>query len=69
MFTSLSTVALLACPVGMGLMMLLMMMRGSDKHASGSDAASETQAEIAALRSEIAALKGGNSPAPTGRPE
>ncbi|MCC3316773.1 MULTISPECIES: hypothetical protein [Nocardia] len=67
MSPTLSTVALLACPVGMGLMMLLMM-RGGGKHAPDSGSAGDAH-EIAALRSEIAKLKGVGAPANAGRPE
>lgn len=66
--STLSVVALLACPVGMGLMML-MMMRGGDKHSPGSELAGDTRTEVAALRSEIAALRGADAPMNAGRPE
>lgn len=44
----------LACPIGMGLMMW-MMMRGGDKHQP--DAASSTSEEIAMLRNEVERLR------------
>lgn len=49
------TLALLACPVGMGLMMF-MMMRGRDK-TPANQAQSADRAEIEGLRAEIEALK------------
>lgn len=58
MSSVLYTLALLACPVGMGLMMF-MMMRGQRKSPTG-EAASEGSAdrsEVDALRAEIEALK------------
>ncbi len=50
--------ALLACPVGMGLMML-MMMRGPHPGAGAPEQAGglPPNAEVAALRAEIEALK------------
>lgn len=51
------TLALLACPVGMGLMMF-MMMRGQNK-TSADQAGGDTadRSEVDALRAEIEALK------------
>lgn len=53
------TIALLACPVGMGLMMW-MMMRGQDKGSApdGQQEVAQLRAEIDALRSERAAQRG-----------
>ena len=48
-------VAVLACPVGMGLMMW-MMMRGQSKDTAGSEDDSRQQ-EVQALRAEIERLK------------
>lgn len=56
MASLLYTLAVLACPVGMGLMMYMMMRR----QRSGSAAPVSTSAdfsEVAALRAEIEALK------------
>jgi hypothetical protein len=49
------TLAVLACPVGMGLMMF-MMMRGHDKNPA-SQAQPADPGEIEGLRAEIEALK------------
>lgn len=49
------TLAVLACPVGMGLMMFVMM-RGRDKNPAGQ-AQPADRAEIEGLRAEIDALK------------
>jgi hypothetical protein len=60
MAQALYPLVLLACPLGMGLMMWLMM-RG--KHDEPKDAASSdapaSQAEVAALREEIRLLRAG----------
>lgn len=50
------TLALLACPVGMGLMMW-MMMRGRNDGPSGQAQGREDRSEVDALRAEIDALK------------
>jgi hypothetical protein len=50
------TLALLACPVGMGLMML-MMMRGHNKSAADQASSPTSRDEVDALRAEIEALK------------
>jgi hypothetical protein len=58
---------ILACPIMMGVMMW-MMMRGNH-HTTTGQPDKDTQDEIAALRAEIAALRGGQQPgaqAPTG---
>lgn len=54
MSESLYAVAVLACPLGMGAMMWLMMRGG--RHSPVSDAA-ERQAEISALRAELDQLQ------------
>lgn len=54
MLQSLAPIALLACPVGMGAMMW-MMMRGRDK-STPSDPA-PTQAELSALQAQIDQLQ------------
>lgn len=55
---ALYAVALLACPVGMGLMMW-MMMRGGNHHqgSDGDRAAADKQAELARLQAEVDQLK------------
>jgi len=61
-------VAVLACPIGMGLMMW-MMMRGQRRDTSGlttSSAPTDRAAEIDALRGEIAQLKAGRAARSTG---
>jgi hypothetical protein len=61
-------VAVLACPIGMGLMMW-MMMRGQRRDTSGLAASStptDRAAEIDALRGEIAQLKAGRAARSTG---
>jgi len=61
-------VAVLACPIGMGLMMW-MMMRVQRRDTSGSTASSaptDRAAEIVALRGEIAQLKAGRAARSTG---
>lgn len=57
MSSALYSLALLACPVGMGLMMF-MMMRGQNKGSADQAASgSADRSEIDALRSEIETLK------------
>jgi nitrogen fixation-related uncharacterized protein len=59
MQTLLYGVAVLACPIGMGVMMW-MMMRGQRRDASGTSlgsTATERAAEISALRAEVAQLR------------
>lgn len=51
---SLYALALLACPLGMGAMMW-MMMRGKKEPAASQDA--DTRAEVAALRAQIDQLE------------
>ena len=61
-------VAVLACPIGMGLMMW-MMMRGQRRDTSGlaaSAAPTDRATEIDALRGEIAQLKAGRAARSTG---
>jgi hypothetical protein len=50
------TLAVLACPVGMGLMMF-MMMRGQNKGSADQSGDAATSGEVQALRAEIEALK------------
>ena len=50
------TLALLACPVGMGLMMW-MMMRGQNNGSTSQAEGSTDRSEVEALRAEIEALK------------
>jgi hypothetical protein len=50
------TLALLACPVAMGLMMF-MMMRGQNKGSTDQPSGSADRGEVEALRAEIEALK------------
>ena len=47
---------ILACPIGMGLMMFFMM-RGNKKTATTEHAAAETQDQIALLRAENTLLR------------
>lgn len=61
--------AVLACPIGMGLMMW-MMMRGQRRDTSAmatSSASTDRAAEIDALRGEVAQLKAGRSARSTGQ--
>lgn len=55
MTTFFYALALLACPVAMGMMMF--MMRGQNKGSEGQDHGHADQGELDALRAEIAALK------------
>ncbi len=48
------TLALLACPVGMGLMMWFMMRGHTSSHTDSTDS---SQHEIAQLRAEVATLR------------
>jgi hypothetical protein len=50
------TLAVLACPVGMGLMMF-MMMRGQNKGSTDQSGGAANSGEVQALRAEIEALK------------
>ncbi len=50
------TLALLACPVAMGLMMFMMMMRGQNKGSADQPGGSADRGEVEALRAEIEAL-------------
>jgi hypothetical protein len=50
------TLAVLACPVGMGLMMF-MMMRGQNKGSADQSGGAANSGEVQALRTEIEALK------------
>ena len=56
MATVFYTLAVLACPVGMGLMMF-MMMRGQNKSPADQARGPADRAEIDALRAEVDALK------------
>jgi K+-transporting ATPase A subunit len=56
MTTVLYTLAVLACPVAMGLMMF-MMMRGQNKNPASQAQGPADRAEVDALRAEIDALK------------
>lgn len=56
MSTVFYTLAVLACPVAMGLMMF-MMMRGQNKGATDQPGGSADRGEVEALRAEIEALK------------
>jgi len=52
------TLAVLACPVGMGLMMVMMMMRGGRRSSNdGQATVSGVELEVAELRSEVERLK------------
>lgn len=50
------SLALLACPVGMGAMMLMMRRSGKDEPRDG--APSENEAELLKLRAEVDELRG-----------
>ena len=56
MSTVFYTLAVLACPVAMGLMMF-MMMRGQNKGSTDQPGGSADRGEVEALRAEIEALK------------
>jgi K+-transporting ATPase A subunit len=56
MATVFYTLAVLACPVAMGLMMF-MMMRGQNKNPASQAQGRADRAEVDALRAEIEALK------------
>lgn len=56
MSQTLYTLAVLACPVGMGLMMF-MMMRGQNQGPAGQGSGGADASEVAALRAEIEQLK------------
>lgn len=56
MATLFYTLAVLACPVAMGLMMF-MMMRGQNKNPAGQAQGPADRAEVDALRAGIDALK------------
>lgn len=56
MSTVFYTLAVLACPAAMGLMMFLMM-RGQTKGSPDQPAGSADRGEVEALRAEIEALK------------
>ena len=56
MATVFYTLAVLACPVAMGLMMF-MMMRGQNKNPASQAQGPADRAEVDALRAEIEALK------------
>lgn len=55
---ALFALALLACPVGMGVMMW-MMMRGSGTQGSGSQEDQAAAQEVARLRAEVDQLRAG----------
>ena len=57
MSSVLYAVALLACPVGMGLMMLLMMRGQNKSSADQTEGGPAARSEVDALRAEIEALK------------
>ena len=59
MQSALLSLAVLACPVGMGLMMV-MMMRGGRSGKSGAPSSNEQ--ELSALRSEVERLKADRAP-------
>ncbi|MDN3027113.1 hypothetical protein [Streptomyces sp. S.PB5] len=63
---SLYPLLLLACPIGMGLMMWFMMRGGS--HASRHGHSPSPQAEFAELRKEIAELRAAQDQKDTPRP-
>jgi hypothetical protein len=56
MSTVFYTLAVLACPLAMGLMMF-MMMRGQNKGSTDQPGGSADRSEVEALRAEIDALK------------
>jgi len=53
--------AVLACPVGMGLMMWLMM-RGGKKKPADTTASTATEAEVAQLRANLDRLRASRAP-------
>lgn len=62
MSTSLYALAVLACPVSMGLMMFIMMRQNNNP--AGEPQGPVDRAEVDALRAEIEALKGDRAAAP-----
>ncbi|MGY4647020.1 hypothetical protein [Mycobacterium sp. URHB0021] len=61
METAFYTLALLACPVGMGLMMWMMMRGNNGNESTGQGGHSADQREVDALRAEIEALNAGGA--------
>ncbi|WP_102143062.1 hypothetical protein [Mycobacterium hubeiense] len=57
MSSVLYSLALLACPVGMGLMMFMMMRGQSRSPADQAESGSADRSDVDALRAEIEALK------------
>lgn len=57
MSSALYALALLACPVGMGLMMFMMMRGQKTSPAEEAESGSADRSEFDALRAEIEALK------------
>lgn len=55
------TFAILACPIGMGLMMWLMM-RGGKKQSTDQVPSTASAAEVAQLRAELNELRAGQGP-------
>ena len=62
------SLAVLACPVGMGLMMW-MMMRGGKQSPQDSSAPQDSAAELARLRTEIEELRAAQAQTPTANSE
>jgi len=63
------SLAVLACPIGMGLMMFVMMRAGRSQQQPGPSAPTTTDAEIASLRAELDQLHAAQRDRQAGQPQ